>query len=72
MGEGEVGKKVKTTPDTGGKSDRTDDIQEARDENGGDDVEGSSAKRPSPCQTVTRLEVSTRPQPEDQDSQSHP
>ena len=41
-GEGETGKKFKTTPDTGGKSDSVDDIQEERDENGdphGDDVE---------------------------------
>jgi hypothetical protein len=28
VGEGEVGKKTKTTPDTGGKSDRADDIQD--------------------------------------------
>ena len=39
MGEGEAGKKTKTTPDTGGKSDRADDIQEERDDNGGDDAE---------------------------------
>ena len=32
----------------------------------------SSAKRPSPCQTVTLLEVLPSPQPEDQGSQSHP
>ena len=37
MGEGEVGKKAKTTPDTGVKSDRSDDIQEERDDNTGDD-----------------------------------
>ena len=39
-GSGETGKKDKTTPDTGGKSDRDDNIQEERDDNGGDDVEG--------------------------------
>ena len=39
MGEVETGKKVKTTPDTGGKFDRDDDIQEERDDNGGDDAE---------------------------------
>ena len=39
MGEGEAGKKAKTTPDTGGKSDRVDDTQEDRDDNGGDDDE---------------------------------
>ena len=39
MGEGEAGKKAKTTSDTGGKSDRADDIQEAQDDNRGDDAE---------------------------------
>ena len=40
-GEGEAGKKTKTTPDTGGKPDhsRVDDIQEEPDDNGGDDDE---------------------------------
>ena len=36
-GEGEEGKKAKTTP--GGNSDRVDDIHEGRDDNGGDDTE---------------------------------
>jgi hypothetical protein len=39
VGEGEVGKKAKTTPDTGGKSDRTDYIQKERDDNRGDDAD---------------------------------
>jgi hypothetical protein len=33
------GNKAKTTPDTDGKSDRADDIQEERDDNRGDDAE---------------------------------
>ena len=32
----------------------------------------TSARRPSPCQTMALLEVSPSPQPEDQDSPSHP
>ena len=38
-GRGWSSKKVKTTPDTDGKSDRSDYIQEERDDNGGDDTE---------------------------------
>ena len=54
VGEGEAGKKTKTTPDTGGKSDRADDIQEERDDNGGDDAEEDDDNIRKKLNTLTR------------------